>query len=96
LDELEEATGAPKSQDIYELVAGMLAHDCRAGLLVYPATTLPDVGPCHLRTWNLNVFGTMVRVGALPVNLLGLRTKVGLTELLGIVGRQIADFLDEP
>lgn len=96
LDDLEEATGAPKSQDIYELVAGMFAHDCRAGLLVYPATTLPDSGLCQLRTWNLNVFGTMIRIGALPVNLLSLRTKAGLTELLGIVGQQITDFLGKP
>ena len=95
LDDIEETTGAPKSQDIYELVAGMFAHDCRTGLLVYPATNLLDAAPCQLRTWNLNVYGKMIRVGALPVNLLRLRTKAGLTELLAFVGEQIADFLGE-
>ena len=87
--------GAPISQDVYELVAGMFANGCRTGLLVYPASTLSGSQPPKVRTWCLNIFGTTVRVGALPVDLLSLRSRAELAAQVRSVGEEMMNFLTE-
>lgn len=89
-----DATGAPISQDVYELVAGIIAHDCRAGLLVYPTSSQSGSAASKVRTWTVNAFGTVVRIGALPVNLLDLNSRAALAEMLRLVGLEITGFMD--
>jgi len=93
LTRAQEETGTPISEDIYELVAGMFAHNCHAGLLIYPASSLSEAKASKIRTWRLNVFGTTVRIGALPVNLLSLGSRTELAELFRVVGLEITNFI---
>lgn len=94
IEAFEESTGAPKSQDVYELVAGMFGHDCRRGLLVYPATSFPPSVAPEIRIWRLNLYGSIVDIGALPVNLLALQSKAEFADLLNVVGQQMLEFLE--
>lgn len=86
----EQPNGAPVSQDVYELLGGMLAHGCDAGLLIYPSNTTG--GDAAVRTWRVNVYGKSVRVGALAVDLLSLRSRAEVARLLSKVSSQIAGF----
>jgi 5-methylcytosine-specific restriction enzyme subunit McrC len=90
----EGERGAPISQDVYELVAGMFANGCCAGLLVYPSSTLTGTRSPKVRTWSLNLYGTTVRVGALPVDLLSLRSRADLAAQVRLVGTKMATFMD--
>ncbi|MCC6414780.1 MAG: hypothetical protein IT582_02595 [Opitutaceae bacterium] len=91
----ENEVGAPISQDVYELVAGMFANDCGLGLLVYPSNTLATLGSPQVRIWRLNIYGTTVRIGALPVDLLSLRSRATFASRMQSVGEQIFQFLSD-
>jgi 5-methylcytosine-specific restriction enzyme subunit McrC len=90
----EEGTGAPISQDVYELVAGLIAHDCHLGLLIYPANSPLETKASTVRTWSIKAFGADIRIGALPVDLLKLRSRKDLGALLESVGQAMTDFID--
>lgn len=92
----EGEKGAPISQDVYELVAGMFANGCCVGLLVYPSSTLTGLQSPKVRTWCLNIYGTTVRIGALPVDLLSLRSRAELAAQMQLVGAKMVQFMDEP
>jgi 5-methylcytosine-specific restriction endonuclease McrBC regulatory subunit McrC len=88
----DDNRAAPTSTDIYELLAGMLAHRCTLGLLVYPGATDPQRFDSPTRTWVIDSFGTKLRVGAVPVNLLSLRSRADVDRALAHLGQQIANF----
>ena len=93
-DELAPSSGelpnsAPVSQDVYELLGGMAAHGCDTGLLVYPSAS--SVIP-YVRTWLIDVYGRRVRVGALAVDLLTLRSRAEMAKLFGTVAEKIAAY----
>jgi 5-methylcytosine-specific restriction endonuclease McrBC regulatory subunit McrC len=82
----------PNNADVYELVAAMTAHDCKAGLLIYPHivgdTELPDG---QVRSWRVNTFGVDLKVSAVALDLTELRT----TDDLVKVDRRLAEVLIE-
>jgi len=86
----QQSNSAPKSQDVYELLGGMLAHGCDVGLLIYPGVS--PRGDCVTRTWRINAFGRCVRVGAMSVDMLRLRSRVEVAQLLAKVSAEIANF----
>lgn len=61
----------PQSQDVYELVAAMTAHQCKIGLLLYPKVT-GDVILCdgELHTWSVEAFGEELTIAAIAIDLM--------------------------
>lgn len=86
----EQANSAPVSQDIYELLGGMLAYRCDLGLLVYPSTSPAEAG--NVRTWQVNAYGKALRIGTLSIDLMGLRSKTEVAQRLMKVSEQIVRF----
>jgi 5-methylcytosine-specific restriction enzyme subunit McrC len=70
LGDLKQRT--PQGPDVYELIVGMVARKCSAGLLVYPKIASPSGGEGRLRSWYVDVFGKRLHVATLPVDLLSL------------------------
>jgi 5-methylcytosine-specific restriction enzyme subunit McrC len=91
----QQEIGAPISQDVYELVAGIIANDCRSGILIYPTSSPLETKGASIRVWSVNAFGTAIRVGALPVNLLSLRSRTDLSNLIQHVGQEMATFMKD-
>lgn len=92
LPNVEQTGVAPLGTDIYELLTGMIANRCKLGLLVYPcSSTEPNVPP-RFRTWTINVYGINVRVGALPVPLLGLNSRSALSKAQFELTKDIEEF----
>ncbi len=91
----EGEKGAPISQDVYELVAGMFANGCRVGLLVFPSSILAGPASPKVRTWNLDIFGTTARIGALPIDLLSLHSRAAFAAQVQSVGAEILKFMEE-
>lgn len=80
---LSDSTGdkdqKPQNQDVYELVAAMTAHQCEAGILVYPKVS----GDALLRDgllqiWNVEAFGKRLTIGAIAIDLMQLRQTGGM------------------
>lgn len=93
-DELRDATGsgaaaAPTSSDVYELITGVLAHRCNAGLLVYPSSSEQDA---RVRSWSIDAYGSKVRIGAIPIPLLNLRSRVELAKTYSMLATQVDAF----
>jgi len=96
-DELEAtpangAASGPTSTDVYELVAGMIAHKCTAGLLVYPSSSDLSTANSAVRSWTVDAYGKQVRIGAIPIQLLRLRSRAELAQLFKELATQIAAF----
>lgn len=90
------AAGAPVSQDVYELLGGMMAHGCDAGLLIYPSTGTGARGNPPIRTWRVDAYGRVLKVGALSVDLLGLCSRAQIAEILQQVSDRIGGFEATP
>jgi 5-methylcytosine-specific restriction enzyme subunit McrC len=86
----QQAANAPASQDVYELLGGMLAHGCDTGLLIYPSNSAS--ADYATRTWSINAFGRQVRIGALSIDLLRLRSRAEVAQLLAKVSAEISSF----
>lgn len=82
----------PQNPDAYELVAGMTAHACNVGLLVYPKvySTVP-LNDDQLKVWEVNSFGQKFKIGSLALDLIMLKDKAGRDKL----SATIADVLDQ-
>lgn len=85
-------SSSPISQDIYELVVGMAAHQCQSGLLIYPSTTQDKTINSTIRVWHLNIFEKSFHVGALPINLLNLTSRDEAAQLFKSLGSLIGQF----
>lgn len=99
-DELRDPTingnaSAPKSSDVHELLTAMLASRCSAGLLVYPSSSKPSPDDSMVRSWMIDVYGTKVRIGAIPIHLLSLHSRVELANAHSKLAGQIAAFAEE-
>lgn len=86
----QQSASAPSSQDVYELLGGMMAHGCDTGLLIYPSNSAS--ADYATRTWCINAFGKSVRIGALSVDLLRLRSRAEVAQLLARVSAEISSF----
>lgn len=83
---LSDSTGdkdkKPQNQDVYELVAAMTAHQCEAGILVYPKVSgdalLRDG---QLQIWHVEVFGKRLTIGAIAIDLMQLRQSGGMRRI---------------
>ncbi len=82
----------PVSTDIYELAAGMAALGCKHGVLVYPSVKAPPAQSSRITSWSLNMYGTRVHIGAIPVPLANLKSRADLTEAYSALARRLFDF----
>jgi 5-methylcytosine-specific restriction enzyme subunit McrC len=81
-DNLGDRDRKPQSQDVYELVAAMTAHRCNKSLLLYPKVVGNEsLTDGHLAVWNIDAFGTELKVGAIAIDLMELRNRGGLEKL---------------
>ena len=83
---------APTSPDMYELLIAMVANKCTRGLLVYPSADLTGSSIGKVREWEVDAFGTPMRVGAIPVRMLGIESRAGLIRAFEELGRSISAF----
>lgn len=90
-DSLGEKDKKPQNQDVYELVAAMTAHQCEAGILVYPKVAgdllLKDG---NLQVWHVYAFGRRLTIGAVAIDLMQLRSAGGSR----IIDGQLANALN--
>lgn len=91
LNQNDKANGAPASLDVYELLGGMVAHNCDLGLLIYPSSTGSSSAPA-IRIWHVSVYGKLVRIGALAVDLLTLTSRTQMAKVLALVSDHISNF----
>lgn len=94
-DTLGERDRKPQSQDVYELVAAMTAHGCKKSLLVYPKVAGNELlTDGELAVWNVDAFGTDLKVGAIAIDLMELRDKGGLKRIEQSLADTIARLLE--
>nr|WP_284507227.1 hypothetical protein [Caballeronia sp. ATUFL_M2_KS44] len=86
----------PINADVYELVAAMTAHRCPLGLLVYPRVAGDAVlTDSELRMWTVQAFGKCLFVGALALDLTGLRTHADLHAVDQKLGAALSSLITE-
>jgi len=81
--------GSPLSADLYELLAGMLAHGCSSGVLVYPSMTQAVTTSSDVRTWTVNAYGAPLTVSAVPIHLQSLTSREAVRQSFAVVEEHI-------
>jgi 5-methylcytosine-specific restriction endonuclease McrBC regulatory subunit McrC len=80
----------PQNPDAYELIAGMTAHACNVGLLVYPKVySTISLNDDLLKMWEVNSFGQKLKIGSLALDLIMLKDKPGRDKLSEKIGRAL-------
>jgi 5-methylcytosine-specific restriction enzyme subunit McrC len=90
VDADERAVARPNNADVYELVAAMTAHGCKAGLLVYPkiqGDAQLDDGRIH--TWEIGPVGSGMLASAVAVDISSLRGRVDVLALDQVLGQHL-------
>jgi 5-methylcytosine-specific restriction enzyme subunit McrC len=80
---------SPLSTDLYELLAGMLAHGCSSGVLVYPSTKQAMTHSSDVRTWTVDAYGAALTVAAVPIHLRSLNSREAVRESFAVVEEHI-------
>ena len=82
----------PQNPDIYELVAGMTAHKCNIGLLIYPKVYNNSIlNDDELKVWQVESFGRTLTVASVALDLIMLKERKGRDSL----ARRVGEVLDQ-
>lgn len=84
----------PQNPDFYELVAGMTAHKCDVGLLIYPKVHSEAVlNDEDLKVWQVEAFGKKLKIGSVALDLIKLKEKEGRDSLAQRIGEVLDQLL---